>query len=76
LTDKLKLGLSGGGSRSRDDLVSNADFKSNSNATGDACYALTRSVPLSLEFSQTRSRDLLGNTARMNGIALGGFLFF
>ena len=76
LTDKLKLGLSGGVSRNRDDLVSNADFKSNSNVTGGAYYALTRSVTLSLELSQTRSRDFLGNTARMNGIALGGFLFF
>lgn len=29
-----------------------------------------------LELSQTRSREFAGTTARTNGIALGGFLFF
>lgn len=76
VTDKLKLGLSGGVSRNRDDLVSDADFKSNSNVTGGAYYALTKSVTLSLELSQTRSKDFAGNTARMNGAAIGGILFF
>lgn len=76
VTGKLKLGLSGGVSRNRDDLASDANFKSNSNITGGAYYALTKSVTLSLELSQTRSKDFDGNTARMNGIALGGFLFF
>lgn len=76
LTDKLKLGLNGGVSRNRDDLVSTADFKSNSNVTGGAYYALTKSVTLSFELSQTRSKDFAGNTARMNGAAIGGFLFF
>jgi hypothetical protein len=33
-------------------------------------------VTLSVELSQTRSTDYAGNTARMNGVALGGFLFF
>lgn len=76
VTGKLKLGLSGGVSRNRDDLASDANFKSNSNITGGAYYTLTKSVTLSLELSQTRSKDFDGNTARMNGIALGGFLFF
>jgi len=76
LTDKLKLGLSGGVSRNRDNLVSTAHFKSNSNVTAGAYYALTRSVTLDLELSQTRSKDFAGNTARMNGVALGGILFF
>lgn len=76
VTDKLKLGLSGGESRNRSDLASDANFKSNSNVTGGAYYALTKSVTLSLELSQTRSRDYAGNTARMNGVALGGILFF
>lgn len=76
LTDKLKLGLSGGVSRNRDNLASNANFRSNSNVTAGAYYALTRSVTLSFELSQTRSKDFAGNTARMNGVALGGILFF
>lgn len=76
LTPKLKLGLNGGLSRNRDDLAGNADFKSNSNITGGAYYALTKSVTLSFELSQTRSKDFAGNTARMNGVSVGGFLFF
>jgi len=76
LTDKLKLGLSGGVSRNRDNLASTAHFKSNSNVTAGAYYALTRSVTLDLELSQTRSKDFAGNTARMNGVAFGGILFF
>ncbi|BFI96118.1 MAG: hypothetical protein RSP_16280 [Rhodanobacter sp.] len=76
VTSKLKLGLSGGVSRNRDDLVNDADFKSNSNVTGGAYYALTKSVTLSVELSQTRSRYFTGETARQNGISAGGILFF
>ncbi len=75
-TGKLKLGLSGGVSRNQDNRVSTARFKSNSNVTAGAYYALTRSVTLDLELSQTRSKDFAGNTARMNGVAIGGILFF
>lgn len=76
LTEKLKLGLSDGMSRNKDNLASNADFKSNSNVTAGAYYALTKSVTLDLELSQTRSKDFAGNTARMNGLAFGGIVFF
>ena len=76
LTDKLKLGLSGGVSRNRDNLASNANLRSNSNVTAGAYYALTKSVTLSAELSQTRSKDFAGNTARMNGVSVGGILFF
>ncbi len=76
LTDKLKLGLSGGLSRNRDNLASNANFRSNSNVTAGANNARTRSVTLSMELSQTRSKDFAGNTARMNGVSVGGILFF
>jgi predicted porin len=76
VTPKLKLGLSGGISRNRDDLVSTGRFKSNSNVTAGAYYALTKSVTLSFELSQTRSKDYAGNTDRMNGVSIGGFLFF
>ncbi|MGS1014666.1 porin [Rhodanobacter sp. UC4437_H4] len=76
LTDKLKLGLNGGISRNQDDLASTANFKSNSNVTAGVYYALTKSVTLSFELSQTRSKDFAGNTARMNGASIGGFVFF
>ncbi|GEM_PF-6194193 len=72
----VKLGLSGGVSRNQDNLASTAHFKSNSNVTAGAYYALTRSVTLDLELSQTRSKGFAGNTAHMNGVALGGILFF
>lgn len=75
-TSKLKLGLSGGVSRNREDLVSDGDLKSNSNITAGAYYALTKSVTLDLELSQTRSRDYLGDEEHMNGISAGGIIFF
>ncbi|HEU0198688.1 porin [Rhodanobacter glycinis] len=76
LTPKLKLGLSGGISRNRKDLVSAGDFKSNSNVTAGVYYALTKSVTLDVELSQTRSKDFLGNNERMNGFSAGGIIFF
>jgi predicted porin len=75
-TDKLKLGLSAGESRNKDDLATNADFKSNTNYTAGAYYALTKSVTLSFELSQTRSKDFEGQSARLNGANIGGFVFF
>jgi predicted porin len=75
-TTKLKLGLSGGISRNRKDLLSAADLKSNSNVTAGAYYALTKSVTLDFELSQTRSKDYVGNEARMNGVSAGGIIFF
>jgi predicted porin len=75
-TDKLKLGLSGGVSRNREDLAADDDFKSNSNVTAGAYYALTKSVTLSFELSQSRSKDYDGNTARLDGASFGGFVFF
>ena len=71
LTPKLKLGLSGGISRNRTDLVSAGDFKSNTNVTAGLYYALTKSVTLDVELSQTRSKDFLGNSEHMNGFAAG-----
>jgi len=76
VTDKLKLGLSGGISRNRDNVVSTGNFKSNSNITAGAYYALTKSVTLDFELSQTKSKDFLGNNAKMNGVSFGGIVFF
>ena len=75
-TEKLKLGLSGGLSRNRDALPSAGNFKSNSNVTAGGYYALTKSVTLDLELSQTRSKDYAGGNVRMNGISFGGIIFF
>lgn len=76
VTPKFKLGLSGGVSKNRDNLVSDANFKSNSNITAGAYYALTKSVTLVFEVGQTRSRDYLGNSEHMNGFDAGGIIFF
>lgn len=76
VTPKLKLGLSGGVSKNRKDLASAGDFKSNSNVTAGAYYALTKSVTLVFELGQTRSKDYLGNSEHMNGFDVGGIVFF
>lgn len=76
VTPKLKLGLSGGISRNRDNFASTGHLKSNSDVTAGAYYSLTKSVTVDLEFSQTRSKDFTGDAARMNGVSFGGVLFF
>jgi len=75
-TDKLKFGLSGGISRNRDNVASTGNFKSNSNVTAGLYYALTKSVTLDFELSQTKSKDYLGNSDKMNGVSFGGIVFF
>lgn len=72
-SDKLKLGASYGISRNSDDTTG---LRSNSNVTLGSYYALTTSVTLVGELSQTRSKAVAGNTSRMNGVSLGGILFF
>lgn len=72
-SDKLKVGASYGISRNSDDT---AGLRSNSNVTLGSYYALTTSVTLVGELSQTRSKAVAGNSARMNGVSLGGILFF
>ncbi|NEX63890.1 porin [Noviherbaspirillum galbum] len=72
-SDKLKLGIGYGMSRNQDDT---AGLRSNRNLTIGSYYALTKSVTLVGEVGQTRSRDVAGRDARLNGISLGGILFF
>lgn len=72
-TEKLKLGASYGMSRNREDTNG---FRSNSNITVGSYYSLTKSVTLVGELSQTRSKAVNGDSARMNGVSLGGILFF
>lgn len=72
-SDKLKLGIGYGRSRNSDD---SAGLRSNANLTLGSYYSLTSSVTLVGEIGQTRSKDVAGNSARMNGVSLGGILFF
>ena len=72
-SEKLKLGAGYGVSRNRDDTTG---LRSNSNLTLGSYYALTKSVTLVGELGQTRSKAVAGGEARMNGVSLGGILFF
>ncbi len=80
LSDKLKFGLNYGESRNSDNNATNdalnASFKSNSNLTGGLYYSLSKSVTLAAELGETRSKDYLGNTAKMFGGSFGGIIFF
>ncbi|OIP14924.1 MAG: hypothetical protein AUK50_11240 [Comamonadaceae bacterium CG2_30_57_122] len=76
VTEKMKLGLSYGKSRNRDDLAVNGRLKSNSNVTTGVYYSITPSITLSGELGQTRSKGFDGSSAHMNGASLGGIFFF
>lgn len=73
-TGKTKLGLSYGQSRIKDGT--GTAFKSNANITGGVYFNLTKSVTLVGELSQTQSKNFQGDKSKMNGVALGGILFF
>jgi len=74
-TPKLKLGLNWGESRLRDGVVG-ADLRSNANLTGGVYFALTKSLTLTGELSHTTSKDVAGDTAKLDGVAAGAILFF
>ena len=76
LSDKLKLGLSYGISKNDDDTAGTRGLKSNANLTLGSYYALNSAITLVAELGQTRSRGFDGSSARMNGAALGGIIFF
>ncbi|HZX69952.1 MAG TPA: hypothetical protein VFE77_03955 [Rhodanobacter sp.] len=76
LADKLEPGLNGGISRNQGDLANTSDFKADSKVMTGPYYALIKSVTLSFEFNQTRSKDFAGNTSRTNGASSDGFLIF
>lgn len=73
-TPKAKLGLSYGQSRMKDGT--GTAFKSNTNLTGGLYFGLTKSVTLVAELSQTQSKNFQGDKSKMNGVALGGILFY
>ena len=73
-TAKTKLGLNWGESRLKDGVAN--DLRSNTNVTAGLYYGLTKSVTLVTELSRTTSKPVVGDSARMNGVALGGIVFF
>ena len=73
-TPKVKLGLNWGESRLRDGV--GTDLRSNSNLTGGLYFGLTKSLTLTAELSRTRSKDVAGDAARLDGAAAGAILFF
>jgi predicted porin len=74
-TSKAKFGLNWGESRLKDGVAS-SDLRSNTNVTAGLYYGLTKSVTLVAEVSRTTSKPVAGEDARMNGVALGGIVFF
>ena len=75
-TDKLKLGLSYGLSENDDNTAGTGGLKSNANLTAGAYYALNSVITLVGEAGQTRSKSFGGAATRMNGVSLGGIIFF
>ncbi len=75
-SDKLKLGISYGLSENDDNTAGTRGLKSNANLTLGAYYSLNSLITLVGEVGQTRSKSFGGATARMNGVALGGIIFF
>ena len=73
-TAKAKLGLNWGESKLKDGAAT--DLRSNTNVTAGLYYGLTKSVTLVAEVSRTTSKPVVGDDARMNGVALGGIVFF
>jgi predicted porin len=75
-SEKLKLGASYGLSKNDDNTAGTGGLKSNANLTLGAYYSLNSVITLVGEVGQTRSKAFDGRSARMNGIALGGIIFF
>ena len=75
-SDKLKLGVSYGLSKNDDNTAGTLGLKSNANLTLGAYYSLNSLITLVGEVGQTRSKAFAGQTARMNGVSLGGIIFF
>ncbi|MFC5477206.1 porin [Massilia suwonensis] len=76
VSDQLKLGLSYGRSKNSADSAGTGGLKSNANVTLGAYYALNSAITLVAEAGQTRSKAFAGARDKMNGIALGGIIFF
>jgi predicted porin len=75
-SEKLKLGASYGLSENDDNTIGTRGLKSNANLTLGAYYSLNSVITLVGEVGQTRSKSFSGLSTRMNGVALGGIIFF
>jgi predicted porin len=76
VSDQVKVGLSYGHSKNSEDAAGTGGLKSNANVTLGAYYALNSAITLVAEAGQTRSKAFAGPRDKMNGIALGGIIFF
>lgn len=76
LSPKLKVGVGYGLSENDDNKAGTGGLKSNANLTVGAYYSLNSVITLVAEAGQTRSKGFSGSSARMNGVALGGIIFF
>lgn len=76
ISDKLKLGINYGVSKNDDNTPGTRGLESNANLTLGAYYSLNSVITLVGELGHTRSKSSAGPSARMNGIALGGIIFF
>lgn len=74
--DKLKVGLSYGMSENDDNTVGTGGLESNRNLTVGAYYSLSSAITLVAEGGQTRSKGFGGGRDKMNGVSLGGIIFF
>lgn len=75
-SEKMKVGLSFGESKNRDNTVGAAGLEKNRNLTLGAYYSLTPAVTLVGEIGQTRSYGFAGESDRMKGASVGGIFFF
>ncbi len=73
-TPKLKLGVNYG--QSRLDGGAGTDLRTNANATAGLYFGITKSLTLTGELSHTTSKSVDGETAKLEGVAVGGILFF
>ena len=74
--DKLKVGINYGESRNSDDAPGTGGLKKNSNVTVGAYYALNTALTLVGEVGHTRSHGFNGASSHINGVSLGGIIFF
>lgn len=75
-SEKMKVGLSFGESKNRDNTASTGGLEKNRNLTLGAYYSLTPAVTLVGEIGQTRSYGFAGESDRMKGASVGGIFFF
>ncbi|MEX8516982.1 MAG: porin [Leptothrix sp. (in: b-proteobacteria)] len=74
VTGSTKAGLSVGQSKLKNAV--GAGLESNSSLTLGVYHNLTKSLTLTGEVSQTKSRSASGLEAKLDGVAVGGVLFF